>query len=162
MSLLINVVVPSVYAWVSEKSWKWSIQNGLVRLHEKFTPRFIRKCMLYDLLWQGIHIAALSISPNLFTVDDQVVLYLFFLLFYNIKTTIWPILIGFLCILWNVINQIGDLSGSVANRFLGDLPLVAVISFFSLSSRRSTELQHSVGSGSRIRFRSWNWNELFV
>lgn len=66
MSLLINVVVPSVYAWVSEKNWMWSIQNGLVRLHEEFTLRYIWKRMLYDLFWQGIHIAALSISPNFF------------------------------------------------------------------------------------------------
>lgn len=43
----------------------------------------------------------------------------------------WLVLTGFLGIVWNGIGQISDLSGSFANRFLGDLPLVAVISLFS-------------------------------
>lgn len=154
MSLLVNVVVPSVYAWVSEKNRTWSIQNGLVRLHEEFTLRCIWKCVLYDSLWQDIHIAALSVAPNLFTVDDQLVLYSFFLLIENMKTTIRPHLTGFFCMLWKEIHQISDLSGSVTTWFWGDVPLAAVISSFPILVE--SDLNHST------TFCSCNWNGLFA
>lgn len=78
LSLLINVVMPSVCAWLSEENWMWSIQNGLVRLHEGFALRY-RWRYVYDLFRQGIHITAESISP-IFFIWSQLMFYLFFLL----------------------------------------------------------------------------------
>lgn len=56
------------------------------------------------------------------------------------KTT--TLLAGLLYILLNEIDHASDLPGSVTNRYLGDLPLVAAISFYFLLAEG--ELNYSV------------------